>query len=141
MREDGGDLDWSTWRHLPVVRRGAGDAVGYVRPRDRRGDLRLSVANARIAGRNSRDGTMPPNYFFLVGQAGTVGKYAVSGGRLTKRCERRFLVCRSYDENGRRLLYATPAEVENNAELGRRWAEIEQRAEARRQAISSGRGR
>ena len=34
------------------------------------------------------------------------------------------------DENGRRLCYASPVEVENSAELGRRWAELQKQAEA-----------
>jgi ABC-type transport system involved in cytochrome c biogenesis permease subunit len=34
-----------------------------------------------------------------------------------------------YDEHGRRLRYATPVEVENNGELGQRWAELEKRVE------------
>ena len=35
-----------------------------------------------------------------------------------------------YDDKGRRLHYASPAEVENSAELGRRWAELQKRADA-----------
>ena len=34
------------------------------------------------------------------------------------------------DADGRRLRYASPVEVENNAELGRRWAELQRRQEA-----------
>ena len=34
------------------------------------------------------------------------------------------------DADGRRLRYASPVEVENNAELGRRWAELQRREEA-----------
>ena len=44
-----------------------------------------------------------------------------------------------YDEQGRRLRYATPAEVENNAELGRRWAELQTRADAEGEELPPGR--
>ena len=60
-----------------------------------------------------------------------MGEDAVPGGR--RRAVARTTCCGlplGATQHGRRLRYASPAEVENSAELGRRWAELQKRADA-----------
>ena len=120
--EDSGILDWSTWRHIPAF------GQGRVEPLD---TFARETVEA-ICGRPDPTLTLPsaqPQKF-------TAAELLFSWLAEPEKWENvPFLAAQDqqlreevlglplYDEQGRRLRYATPAEVENNAELGRRWAE------------------
>jgi ABC-type transport system involved in cytochrome c biogenesis permease subunit len=135
--EQGGDLDWNTWRHMPAFGEGrvvpvdtfARETVeaicGRVDPTLVLGDApprKFSAAELLLSWLVEPEKW--ENASFLVAADESLRKDVL---RLPLR-----------DENGRRLYYASPVEVENSAELGRRWTELQKQAEAAGQGFRPG---
>jgi len=132
--EQGGDLDWSTWRHMPAF------GTGRVVPLD---TFARETVEA-ICGRVDPTlvlGDAPPRKFtaaeLLLSWLAEPEKWEKVSFLEAADAELRkdVLGLPLVDANGGRLRYASPADVENNAALGRRWAKLQKQAEAAGQSF------
>ena len=127
--EQAGDLDWNTWRHMPAfgedrvlpvdtfARETVEAICGRVDPTLVLGD---AAAHQFTAAELLLSWLVEPEKWENV-------PFLAAGDEALRRD---VLGLPLRDENRRRLSYASPKEVENSAELRRRWSELQKQAEA-----------
>jgi len=126
---DAESLDWSAWQHLPAFNE------GRVLPLDTfaRETVEAICGSANptliMPDGQSRNFTASELFFSWLVEPETWEHVPFLAAQ-QKQLRENVLQLPQFDEDGRRLRYASPVEVEDSAELGRRWAELADRAEA-----------
>ena len=127
--EQAGDLDWNAWRHMPAF------GEDRVLPVDTFARETVEAICGRVDPTLTFGDTAPRRF--------TAAELLLSWlvepekwenvpflAAADEALRRDVLALPLRDEQGRRLCYASPVEVENSAELGRRWSDLQKRAEA-----------
>ena len=126
---DAESLDWSAWQRLPAF------IEGRVLPLDTfaRETVEAICGSANptliMPDGQSRNFTASELLFSWLVEPETWERVPFLAAQ-QKQLRENVLQLPQSDASGRRLRYASPVDVENSAELGRRWAELADRAEA-----------